>query len=408
MKGFKKKLLISLVACLLLSLTAVGAFATEDTPPITLFDMNGDYVKYNPFGGGESTESWHLIGADSILNGDDRTYPISFKNGTYRDSYYYVAGSNGIENSTLFENLTSFYENDFAIEYELKYNADSTGYVSVAIAYNYESYIDAYISCDGTGDIRIVSPEGTSSVLDSGSILSISDSSNLIRAIYGNGKSVKLMDTIMVSLRVTVNENKVPKKIDMYLNGCLVAETDGSFEDKVEALTPEYTLGDSKEFPYGKLGHIIALKATAGVDCSVNSLALYSVKSENASTNDGGAKHYADTYGNASYKPKDEEPDSITGEESTSIGENTSDGVTGDSFAEDTVIENETFEVESGDDVNETSTEEETTKKNKTHKDDEIEYFLDVIPTLCLIFGISGGAIIVIAIVILKSRTRKK
>ena len=400
MKVFTKKLFVAVVACLILSIAITGAYATEDSEIPTLFETE-QFIKENPFNSSTNNEAWHLIGPNSILN-SEKTYPILLKNSTDKDSFYYVAGSNNIESPTLFEGLVDFLQNDFAIEYEVKYNRESEGHVSVTIAYNYKYYIDAYISGDGTGDICIVTPDETVSVLHSDSIISAENSDALIEAIYGKGKSVRFADTIMVTIRVSVDENNMPKKVYMYLNGCLVGETNDSFEENVAALTPEYKLGEDSEFPSDKLGNIVALRATAGVDCSVNSLYVYSVENENYTPDSNVLKYYASHYGNASYKPEENPDEDITTEE------NTTESVSQETTLAETEVVTEESEIESSIEDEETTTEEQTTRKKTNRDDDEDDYYIDVISTLCIVFGVSGGALIIIAIVILKLRTKKK
>lgn len=431
MRNLKKNLLVFLAACLIFSIFTVNVCANEDM--LTLFDSEG-LIKHNPYGGGDGGIAWQLMGPDSIEN-VEREYPISFINSSDRDSFYYVAGSNNVASSPVYENLVAFLDNDFVVEYELEYGDRNGGHISVALAYNYEYYIDAYISGDGTGDICIVTPSGEKSVMDSESILSSDSADNLLAAIYGKGKSVRFADSIMVSVRVTVNERKMPKRIDMYLNGCHVAYTAEGFEDEVNALTPE-SIDLNAGYPEDKLGNLVAIRATKDVDCNVNTLFTYAVNNESVSPSENSLEQYKYTYGNASYIPKtddDEETSDVTTEnitEEESADEyDTSDTSTGDATSEDGSLDDTSTDadenitddsaVDSSSDVTDTeNTEavtdyepEETTKRaNKDEGDNEYDdgYSLDVIPTLCLVFGISCGAIIIIAIVILKLRTKKK
>ncbi len=441
MRNFTRKLIISLVACLILSLTVTGVYATE-TADITLFDKVGDYVKYNPYNGGDAGMAWHLAGPDATEN-VQREYPISFTNNNTAEATYYVAGSNNISALSQFESLIAFLENDYVVEYELEYEKNSEGYISVVFAYNYGYYIDAYISCNGMGDICIVTPNGVKSVMDSDSILSAYSADNLIAAVYGKGKSVRFADKIMVSIRVTSNDNGMPKKIDMYLNGCHVASTSESFEAEVASLTPEYPLNVSEGFPKDKLGNIIAIKAGAGVDCDINSLRLYTVDSDDTTPSVEGLTHYKYTYRNDSYTPdvSEDTTDEATTEEiteeiieDTTVSE-TTDDVTCEEVSSDEVTVDDEGTVESSESVTtnevdepyngdvlpsgtQSSSETETEAETETESVSEevtskapVSYegkVLDVVPTLCLVFGISGAALIVIAIVILKLRTKKK
>ena len=455
MRNFTKKIIISLVACLILSLAVTGVYATQDLADITLFENEYGYIKYNPYNGGDAGMSWKLMGPDATEN-VQREYPISFTNSSEVEStYYYVAGSNNIASTSQYESLVAFLKNDYVVEYELEYERDSEGYISVVVAYNYGYYIDAYISCDGTGDICIVTQNDTKSVMDSESILSPESSDDLIAAVYGRGKSVRFVDEIMVSVRITSNDNGMPEKIDVYLNGCHVASTNESFSDEVAALAPTYPLNSTEGFPADKLGNIVAIKAGAGVDCDINSLRLYTVDGDNVAPTAEGLSYYKYTYRNDSYTPDVSEDtteeittEEITAEETvvedTTVSEIT-DGVTTDSAtlteeSSDEITESEESSVEPAESATtskavdepyngdvlpsktesaseteteteaESSSEEESVSEEVTTKA-PVSYegkVLDVVPTLCLVFGISGVALIVIAIVILKSRTKKK
>ena len=428
MRNFKKKLLVCLAACLVLSLFTVGVCATEDKLPPMLFDTD-ELIKYNPYGGGDGGIAWQLMGPDSIEN-VKREYPISFTNSADKDSFYYVAGSNNVANSPVYENLVAFLDNDFVVEYELEYGNSNGGHVSVSLAYNYEYYIDAYIAGDGVGDICIVTPNGEKSVMDSESILSPESADDLLGAIYGKGKSVRFADAIMVSVRVTVNDKKMPKRIDMYLNGCHVAYTDEGFEDEVNALTPE-SIDVNSGYPTDKLGNLVAIRATKGADCNMNSLFLYAVDGEQTAPIEDSLEYYKYTYGNASYIPKveedeetsDETVEDITDEESDTSDIATSEDITEDGTScgdvtgaeenstEETYEGSDATDIESAEDSTNAESEETTAGANKNNKDDDDDddgYTLDVIPTLCLVFGIASGALVVMAIVILKLRTKKK
>ena len=404
-----KKLINIFTAILTLSLImlcAVNALATEDSPApdINLFDRQGDYVRQNPFGKDEIHKSWHLNGKNVITN-SDTDYPISISNKTGEDSFYYVAGSNSISDLADDETPIRFLENDFTFEYEVTYAHESDGHISLVMAYNYSYYVDAYISSNGTGDISIVTPSGAVSYMDSESILDTQNPDELLRAIYGRGKSAVLRDKMIISVRVSVDENKMPEKIHMYLNGCLVAETNGEFALKVKELTPEYTIEYGNTFPEDTLGNIIAIKSSDGSVGQIGSTCVYSVDNDDYTPDGHAAKHYSQYYGNESFDesmyPELEEnsTEESAPESSESATEDATEESTESSSSDTTEVIDE---LESND-----STEEHATKRNR-YEDDEDEEYLDVISTMCLILGCASAAIILAAVVILKLRTKEK
>lgn len=410
--------LIILAISIILS-GALSVFATEDTPTqeADLFDKEGEYIKYDPFENPKG--SWHIMGPKAVKNeGSETPYPIIVDNSTGdADSFYYVAGSNNMRDLAAEPTLIKYLENDFVVEYKVKYGlGDTNGHISLALAYNYNRnfHIDAYIANDATGDIAIVTDKGATSVLSDDSILDPESADELMEAIYGKGKATRFADPLMVSLRVTVNENKMPVKIYMYLNGCLVAETNEEFESLVDEITPEYEISAYGEFPLYKLGNIIAIKSSVGSVGEINKIKAYPVNNENFTPNGFAAKDYADKYGNESFDPsmypelEDNSTEQSTEENTESNTESSNDTGSSEVGGEDATTEvmDTTVEFESGD-TTEASSEEETTKRNR-HEDDEDEYLIDVISTMCLILGCASAAIIIAAVVILKLRTKEK
>lgn len=418
----KKLINVSLIvlALSIVLASALSIFATEDTPDleVDLFDKEGEYIKYDPFENPKG--SWHIMGPKAVKNeGSETPYPIIVDNSTgSADSFYYVAGSNNMRDLAAEPTLIEYLENDFVVEYEVKYGlGDTTGHISLALAYNYHRnfHIDAYIANDATGDIAIVTDKGTTSVLSDDSILDPESADELMEAIYGKGKTTRFADPIIVSLRVTVNENKMPVKIYMYLNGCLVAETNEAFETMVDEITPEYTIAEDGEFPIYTLGNIIAIKSSVGSVGEINKVKAYTVNNENYIPNGFSAKDYADKYGNESFDPSmypeleedstEQSTEEVT-ESNTESSDDTGSSEVGSDGATTEAIDT-TVELESGD-TTEASGEEETTKRNRHDDDDEDEYLVDVISTMCLILGCASAAIIVAAVVILKLRTKEK
>lgn len=412
--------LIILAISIILS-SALSVFATVEIPEdeVNIFDKEGeDYIAYDPFENKKG--SWHIMGPRAVKNeGSENPYPIIIDNREGNaDSFYYVAGSNNMRDLTDDPELIKYLENDFVVEYEVKYGlSDISGHISLALAYNYHKnfHIDAYVANDGTGDIAIVTDKGATSVLSDNSILDPESADKLIEAIYGKGKATRFADPFMISLRVTVNENKMPVKIYMYINGCLIAETNEEFAAKVNEITPEYTISADGEFPTNTLGNIIAIKSSVGSVGEINKAKAYTVSNQNYTPNGFSAKDYADKYGNESFDPSmypeleenstEQSTEEIT-ESNTESSDNTgSYEVGGDDAtteATDTTVESESC------DTTEASGEEETTKRNRHDDDDEDEYLIDVISTVCLILGCASAAIIVAAVVILKLRTKEK
>ena len=408
------KISVILIAISMLLPCALSIFATEDTPvdELDFFEKEGEYIKYDPFENPKG--SWHIMGPRAVTNeGSENPYPIIVDNSEgSADSFYYVAGSNNMRDLSAEPTLIEYLENDFVVEYELKYGlGDTDGHISLVLAYNYHRnyHIDAYIANDATGDIAIVTDRGATSVLSSDSILDPESPDELMEAIYGKGKATRFADPIIVSLRVTVNESKMPVKVYMYVNGCLVAQTNDDFEAMVNDITPEYVITEDGEFPAYALGNILAIKSSVGSVGEINRIKAYTVDSENFTPNGFAAKDYAEKYGNASFDPSvypelEEDTSEDTTEESTESADSTDEiGGSGEATSE---IADTSVDTDSGD-ITEQSSEEATTKRNR-HEDDEDEYYIDVISTVCLILGVASAAIVVTALVILKLRTRNK
>ena len=418
-----KKIINISIVILAISIIVSGAlnvFATEDMPydkendKVTLFEKQGDYIKEDPFKNTTPHGSWNLLGNGDVITNTEDKYPISISNTINKDVFYYIAGSNSLKDLASSTDPIKFLENDFVFEYVLDYDNNSDGHISLVLAYNYSYYVDAYISSQGTGDIAIITNNNSQSYLSDNSILNTENADALIKAIYGNNKSAVLRDKMIVSVRVTVDENKMPKKICMYLNGCFVAETNEAFAQRVSELTPEYVIDAEAKFPTDKLGNIIALKSTGGSIGEIGSVTVYSVDNDNYTPSGKSAMYYDEIYGNASFNPEDypdleietEDESQDETEESSEDKTNSSSGT--EEASTDAYESGEEQETDSGEESTDEISEE-TTKKNRGDKDDdEDEYYLDVIPTLCLVFGGASLGIIIIALVILKLRTRNK
>lgn len=404
----KKILTAVILTVLTLSLVfsiSSNVFAKED---LLLFDKTGDYIRKDPFVD-IPTQSWLLVGKNVIENSSDKQYPIVIKNSTKENSTYYVAGSNSLDWLANKPEYIDYLKNDFVFEYEIDYETDSNGHISLVLAYNYSYYVDAYVDSNGLGDIKIVADKSETSYIKEESILSPTSNTELINAIFGKGKGAVMRDKMMVSVRVSVNENKMPSKLYMYLNGCLVAETNDEFTNKVNELTPVYEMVAGNKFPENTLGNMVAIMATESAHGSIGGVSVYPVDNENFTPNGSCGLYYKDTYGNASYNPDDfssiedttTPPDSSETESSTegdSVSETVSSDVIDDTVSE---TENESY-------IEDTVSEENTTKRRVDIDDEEDTQSMDVVRTLCLVLGVASVFMIVLALVILKIRTNKK
>ena len=293
------KKLLCLICALVLSISAFGVIASAEENSdgadkiYTLFNMSGGFIVEDPIDTSETTEKpWLLVGKDVFMT-DNGGYPAPFDNPFETSSFYYLTGSNRIDyvgdvDSTL---------RDFAVEYTVNYAEESEGYVAVALSYNYKYYIEAYITPDGRGDIVIVAGENRISALDSASVLSSTDGSRLTDVLSGDGK---LPDTLAVCFKVSVNSNKSPKKIDVYVNGSLVGTTGAGFIESVENFTPEYDRAQAEGEFNDKLGNIIALEFSPAAKGEINNIYVYAIDETDPGLNAEAQKYYAERYGNAS------------------------------------------------------------------------------------------------------------
>lgn len=268
----------------------------------TLFDMNGSFISENPIDtSGVANKPWLLVGKDVFMT-DNGGYPAPFDNTYEKSSFYYLAGSNSIEWLVSDENYTDYLSDDFVVEYTVDYSEEALGAFSIVFAYNYEYYIEVNIAHNGCGDIAIVTPSGRISVLSADSILNAKDPSGFISALSGEGNT--LPEVFAVTLKVSIDENRMPREIQIYINGLEVGKTNAGFAESVTNLTP--INNGSGAFPKDKLGNIVALKVSPGAKGVVNNIYIYSL-GENTEPNYEAQAHYAEIYGNASFEAKTEE-----------------------------------------------------------------------------------------------------
>lgn len=401
----------AVILALMLVCTAITAISASDSDIPTLFERNGEYIAKDPV---NTNKSWHLAGKDKnvIKFSDSGRYPLTVKNNTGSPSYFYISGSNSIEWLLDAPEYIDYLKNDFVIEYEITHDASSSGYISLVLAYNYKYYVDAYVNPDGTGDISLVLDGKAHSVMDEASILSATSSEKLTEALYGKGKSADLSQTTMVSLRVTVNEDRMPSKILMYINGCLVAYTDENMADLTAQNTPHYSIYEGSIFPSDKLGNMIAIKCTDGVSAQLSSLRIYSVDRDNVTPDLEGALFYADKYGNASFDPSDYGVDDTTDAtdatdttESESTGDTLDDTDTADDISESTYITE--YESESLI-LTDTAVSPDDEGQGGTPDADGADDDGNMILYLCLTLGALCVSTLLAAVIALKMRTEKQ
>lgn len=415
MKRLFKAIPVFILALMLAATELTSIFASNADIP-TLYKRSGEYIVKDPV---NTNKSWHLAGKDKNViqfNGSGG-YPLTVKNSTGSPSYFYIAGSNSIEWLLDAPEYIDYLKNDFVIEYELTHDEVSSGYVSLVLAYNYKYYVDAYITPDGTGDISLVLDGKAHSVMDEASILSPTSSKELTEALYGKGKSAALSQTVAVSLRVTVNEDRMPSKILMYINGCLVAYTDGDMTELVRQNTPQYSIYEGSTFPTDKLGNVIAIKCADGASAQLSSIRIYGVDRNNNTPELDGALYYADKYGNSSFDPSDYEVEDTTDTTDTADttdttdtteSEDTSDTLTGT----DTADISESTSAVASESNTVVSTDEDISEGGEDRSDNDD---LDgtgsggsMILYLCLTLGALCVVTLISAAIALKMRTEKQ
>ena len=302
----KKRIFAIACACVLaLNIFSVCATASEGADILyTLFSMDGGFITEDPvYMGGESGKPWLLIGEDVFMT-DNGGYPAEFNNGSGKDSFYYMAGSNSIEWLTQSASYNDQLCRDYVFEYVIDYGNTDGAYVSLALAYNYGHYIDVYVTPDGRGDIAIVRGDKSSSMLDSKSILNQNYPDALISALAVEGES--LPEKLCISVKVSIDANRMPRRIDVYINGLYAATTGAGFSESVDNLTPVYDESVGT-FPSEKLGNIVALRFTNGAVGKIDKIQLYTVGA-NSNLRVEIQEYYASSYGNASFETKKEPP----------------------------------------------------------------------------------------------------
>ena len=294
----KRIFAIACICILALNVLCVSASANDGEDIVyTLFPMYSDFVTEDPvYMGSESGKPWLLIGEDVFMT-DNGGYPAEFNNGSGKTSFYYMAGSNSIEWLMQSASYNDKLCSDYVFEYVIDYDEECEAYVSLALAYNYGYYVEVYVTPDGRGDIAIVRGESSISMLDSKGVLNKNSPDALISELAGEGND--LPDKLCISVKVDIDSNRMPKRIDVYINGLYVATTGAGFYESVDNLTPVYdeSLG---AFPTDKLGNIIALGFTSGAVGKIDKIQFYTVE-DNSSPRASVQSYYAETYGNASF-----------------------------------------------------------------------------------------------------------
>ena len=278
-----------------------------------LFEMQGEsYIKRNPYGSDGSSENSPsqpllVLGKDMMVTSSDGKYPLNVNNSSQKPAYYYIAGSNSLELLVQRPDLIDYLDGDYVVEYDLNYADNTEGHVSIALNFNYSYYIDAYLNADGTGDIVICVGGEYYSLLAQESLLGPQSGESLKKALYGEDGNAEDKN-INIAVRVTSDENKMPERIDMYVNGLLAASADAEkLAYYTQRYTPEYEIGQSGAFPSDKLGNIIVLKCTVGIRATVDNIRIYSVPDSATSPLESSQRIYSQVYGNISYSPSGED-----------------------------------------------------------------------------------------------------
>ncbi len=285
------------IGILVLPISASSAAGADKF--MLLFDTKGAFIAENPTYTSEAnSKPWLLIGKDVFMT-DNGGYPAPFDNEHESAAFYYLAGSNSIEWLRHDESYTDKLAEDYVIEYVVQYGDGAVSPMSVCIAYNYDYYIEVYIAPSGCGDISIVRGSGSISMLDSSSTLDASDPADLISALGGEGGS--LPEELAVSIKVELDEDRMPHKIEVYVNGLAVGVTSAGFGESVDNLTPVYSDDLGGVFPTDKLGDIVALKFASGAYGEVQSIYIYTAADGADKPNLDTQRYYAERYGNASF-----------------------------------------------------------------------------------------------------------
>ena len=305
-----------------------------------LFEMQGDsYIKRNPYGSDGSSDTSPsqpllVLGKDMMVTSSDGKYPLNVNNSSQKPAYYYIAGSNNIELLMQRPDLIDYLDGDYVVEYDLNYAENTEGHVSIALNFNYSYYIDAYLNADGTGDIVICVGGEYYSLLAQESLLGPQSGEDLKNALYGEDGNAEDKN-INIAVRVMSDENKMPERIDMYVNGLLAASADtGKLAYYTQQYTPEYEIGQNGTFPSDKLGNIIVLKCTVGIRATIDNIRIYSVPDSATSPLASSQQIYSQVYGNISYIPSDEDESGDNEDGNESESNESASGQDGDSLSD--------------------------------------------------------------------------
>lgn len=398
-KVMKKRCAFIIAAIMLccVCLTVIGS--ASETEDLRLFDMKGEYIVKDP-NSGEDAQDWYTILGksnenmsrdDNFVTSEKGVYPLEINSSSPRSVYYYLAGSNNIDEVlTDHPEYLDYLENDFVIEYDVKYEDLDNSRISIVHSFNYKYFIDAYISPDGSGDIAAVSPEGETSLLSSGSMLDPNDGKELVAALYGKEREDLTDVYVNIAVRVSVNNDKMPEAIEIYINGLKAGEADKeSLSSFVEDHTPEYEIKKGEVFPKETLGNIVALKCDSETKCQLDNIRIYNVDENATAPSEASVARYAEVYGNESYDLSIPE---VT-EENTA--EEPTEAPTAESTTEDSTEGN-----------TEGNTDGETEGETQTSPitDDDGSLDVGVLIALIVIFAVVIAALVVVAVIIIKKR----
>lgn len=267
----KKRLFCIICAAIFVVFTVLPAMAADGE---RLFPV-GELIVEDPI---YTSDPWLLVGEDVFMT-DNGGYPASFDNTTDKASFYYLSGGNSMEWLRGDEGCIDCLDRDFAVEYTVDYSEGADGYVALAIAYNYNYYVEVYLAPDLCGDIAIVSGERSTSMLKADGLLKKDDPEALADAL--TSESEALDKKLNVSVKVSVGESRMPQKIDLYVNGILAGTTNAAFSEAIENLTPSYEQVKGGAFPQNKLGNILAIEISSMSSGRIDGICVYSIGEEN-------------------------------------------------------------------------------------------------------------------------------
>ncbi len=362
-----KRLAAFLLVFVLLTgiLLGTSAYASDSEELYNLYDKSeNSYVAIYPFTNAYNSSIPLVLSGDTAepvkwSASDEYIFVCNVDGST--DAQYYVCGTNNADYLKNHYELISYLDGKYVVEYELSYKTEQD-HASVLVNYNYNYYIDAYINPDGTGGIDVVIYQDNMvkriSVMSEGDQpLSADKGEDLLTYLFGLDTNYSLVGKrAAVTLCITPGEDKLPRKIEMYVNGTKVATDNGKLDEIFTTTLAEYVpnmpQGEEQTLADG-FGYMCALNCMVGVSSEIGNVRVYKTVSEceNASS----VIKYAQLYGNRSVDTDAEIETGNNGTGNNGTGNNgtgdngtgnngTGDDGTGDTIADTT--ETDTNETE--------------------------------------------------------------